>query len=90
MEAKVFVYTLGLWSLGFVKINNVPFLSSSTVVTENTNCLSFFILTSFNVKDLVTLPVDELVILISEDLPPSRVGTPDLHVLGSTRALDVK
>jgi hypothetical protein len=30
-----------------------------------------------------------LVVLILEDLEPSRVGAPDLHVVGSSSALDI-
>jgi hypothetical protein len=30
-----------------------------------------------------------LTLLISEDLEPSRVGTPDLHVVGSSSTLDI-
>jgi hypothetical protein len=52
--------------------------------------LTFLIFASFNIEDFAGLPVDELVVLISKDLPPSRVSTPDLHVLGSTRTLDVE
>jgi hypothetical protein len=89
METKVFGDTLNLRTLSFVKINNLPFLVSSVVVTENTNCSTFFILTSSNIKHLVVIPVDELAILILENLPPTRVSAPDLHVLCSTRALDI-
>jgi hypothetical protein len=46
--------------------------------------MSFLILAIFNVKDLAGLPVDELVILILEHLPPAGVGAPDLHVIGLT------
>jgi hypothetical protein len=35
------------------------------------------------------LPIDEVLVSIGEDLPPSRVGAPDLHVLSPSRVLDV-
>jgi hypothetical protein len=89
MEAKVFVDSLGLRSLISVKINNIPLLMLSSVVTPNTNLLSFLILSSSDIKDFASLPVDKLVGLILEDLPPSRVGAPDLHVVGSSRILDI-
>jgi hypothetical protein len=61
----------------------------SSIVTPNTYCLSFFIFASSNIKNLVVIPVHELAVLILEDLPPSRVSAPDLHVVGFTRALDI-
>jgi hypothetical protein len=90
METEVLVDSLSLWSLGFVKINNIPLLSSGSIVFENTNCVAFFILSVFNIKDSLILPVNELTILIFENLEPSRVGRPDLHVLSLTRALDIE
>jgi hypothetical protein len=89
VEAKVFADSLNLRTLGFVKIDNIPLLSCTVIVTPNTNCLSFLVFASLDVKDLVALPVDELVVLISEYLEPSRVSAPDLHVIGLTSILDV-
>jgi len=43
----------------------------STVVAPNTYSMAFFILGSFNIKNLVVLPVNELFVLIFENLPPS-------------------
>jgi hypothetical protein len=71
VESKVFVKALGLRSSSLVKISDEPLLVLSSVVTPNTNCLAFNILSSFNVKDLVVGPIDELAILILEDLEPS-------------------
>ena len=78
-----------MWSLSLIKINNLPFLMSSTVVAVDTYWSSFFVLISFNFKDLAALPVDELAVLILENLEPSRVGAPDLHIIGSSSTLDV-
>jgi hypothetical protein len=89
MESEFLVNSLSLWTLCFVKINNSPSLVLSTVVTPHLNCRTFLIFASFNIEDLVGLPVDELILLILENLPPSRVSAPDLHVIGSTRALDI-
>jgi hypothetical protein len=36
------------------------------------------------------LPVDELVVLILENLPPSRVCAPDSHLIGFSVVGDVK
>jgi hypothetical protein len=74
MESKVFADSLNLRSLCFVKINNIPLLSSSFVISKDSNCLTFFVLASFDIKDSLILPVDELAILIFENLEPSRVG----------------
>jgi hypothetical protein len=56
----------------------------------DTNFLTFYILTLYNIKGLSALPVDELAVLVLEYLPPSRVGAPDLHVVGSSRVLNVE
>jgi hypothetical protein len=71
MESEVFVKTLGLRTLCLVKINNLPLLVGTSIVTTNTNWVSFFILSVFNFKDLVVAPVDELAVLILEYLEPS-------------------
>jgi hypothetical protein len=44
MESEVFVDSFNLRTLGFVKINNIPLLSSTSVVTKYSNSLAFFIL----------------------------------------------
>jgi hypothetical protein len=72
-----------------VKINNIPSLSLGSIVTPNSNWVAFNILAALDVKSLAALPVDELVVLILEYLEPSRVCAPDLHVVGSSSALDV-
>jgi hypothetical protein len=89
METEVFIESFSLRSLSFIEINDIPLLVSCLTVTENSNCLTFFILASFNFNDLVVVPVNELVILILENLEPSRVGAPNLHVVGLTRRFDV-
>jgi hypothetical protein len=89
METEVFVKSLSLWALILIKIKDSPSLGSSSIVTPYLNWVSFFILATSNIKDLVIRPVDELVVLILEDLEPSRVGAPDLHVVGLSSALDI-
>jgi len=71
METEVFVETLGLVTLCFVKINNLPLLMSASIIAPNTYWVTFFILSSFDIKDFATLPIDELVVLILEYLEPS-------------------
>lgn len=84
MEAKVFVYSLRSNSSSFIKIDNLPLLIFASVVTPDAYSLHFLVFVSFNFKNLAALPVCELAVLILEDLEPSRVGTPDLHVVGFT------
>jgi hypothetical protein len=80
VESKVLIKSLIRSLFSFVNIYNSPFLVISSVVAPYTNWSSFFILGTSNIEDLVVLPVDELLVLVLEDLPPSRVGVPDLHV----------
>jgi hypothetical protein len=90
METKVFVYSLRSNSSSFINIDNLPLLMFASVVTPDTNSLTFFVFASFNIKDLVVIvEVDESVSRVFEELPPSRVCAPDLHVVGFTRALDI-
>jgi hypothetical protein len=89
METEVFVESLGLDWTSFVKVDDSPSLMSSVIVTIDTNCLSFSILGTCDIKYFTVLPIDELAVLVLEDLEPSRVSAPDLHVVGSTRRLDV-
>jgi hypothetical protein len=42
-----------------------------------------------NIECFTVLPIDEMLAFILEDLEPSRVGAPDLHVVGSSSVLDV-
>jgi hypothetical protein len=71
METKVFRDSFSLWTLSFVKIDNIPLLVLSSVVTPNSNWMSFLVFALFNVKNLVVVPVHELVVLILENLVPS-------------------
>jgi hypothetical protein len=85
MESRIFVKSLGCNSLSFIKVDNIPLLMLSSIITPDSNSLTFFIFTSFSFKDLIFGIIDELFVLILEHLVPSRVSAPDLHVVGSTR-----
>jgi hypothetical protein len=89
METEVLIKTLIFILTCFVNVKDSPLLMVTLVVAPDSYCMSFFILSSLDIKDLVILPVDELFILILEDLPPSRVSAPDLKVVSSSTALDV-
>jgi len=71
VESEFFVESLGFKLGGFIKINNLPLLVLSSIVTPNTNLLTFLVFASSNIEDLAGLPVDELAVLILEDLEPS-------------------
>ena len=64
-----------------VKIENLPSLVVSIVSAPGNDLSAFFILSTMDIKAFVVLPVDEVLVLIGEDLPPSRVSAPDLHVV---------
>jgi hypothetical protein len=89
MEAELLIESTSLILSSLIKIDNLPLLVSSSVVAPNTNWVTFLILGTLDIKDLVVSPVDELVVLVLEKLEPSLVGAPDLHVIGSTSILDV-
>jgi hypothetical protein len=63
---------------------------STTVVGPNSYSLTFNVFSSLDIKNLVVGPVDELILIVLEELEPSRVGAPDLHVIGFSRILDVE
>jgi hypothetical protein len=50
---------------------------------------SFLIFATVNIKCLAVLDVDEVFSIILEYLVPFAAGVPDLHVIGSSGALDV-
>jgi hypothetical protein len=89
VESEFFIESLGLKLSGLIKIEYLPLLVLSSVVTPNSNGMAFLVFSPLNIKYLVVTPVDKLAVLILEYLPPSRVGAPDLHVVGFTRVSDV-
>jgi hypothetical protein len=89
MEAPFFVESFTLNLSSFIKIDNCPLLVVALVVAIDTNCMSFFVFVTLDFDNLAILEVDELFVLVLEDLPPSTVGTPDLHIAGSSTALVV-
>jgi hypothetical protein len=70
-ETEVLAVSLSGNGIRFIKINYLPFLCLGSIVAPYLNWVSFFILTTSYIKDLVVGPVDELVVLILEDLEPS-------------------
>jgi len=92
VEAPFCRETLSLNWFGLIKIDNIPFLVCSLMNAPNNDLSSFFILSSVDIKCFLVLQVDEVSILLTgvlEELEPSRVGAPDLHVVGSSCTLDI-
>jgi hypothetical protein len=89
VHSVVFMKSFSLVFLSFVKIHNLPFLVVTVVLVPDNNLSSFFVLSSVNIECFTILPVDEVFTFILEDLEPSWVGAPDLHVVGSSSVLDV-
>jgi hypothetical protein len=81
VESEVFVKSLLLRSLVLVKIEYLPLLMLSSVVTPNTYCLAFLILSSCDIKDLFVSPIDELIVLILEKLVPLIITGNDFHAI---------
>jgi len=90
MESIVFIESLWWNWLSLVHIHHWPFLISSLVVTHSIYWLSFLIFVIPYMKYLSVVPINKLLILELEDLPPSRVGAPDLHVSSSSWTSDVE
>jgi hypothetical protein len=53
METELLVEALSSYLIGLIKINNLPLLSFASVVSKDTNCLTFFVLAALDIKYLV-------------------------------------
>jgi hypothetical protein len=83
VETEFLIKTLGLSLCLLVKIKYLPSLVGTIVSGVNLNLLSFNVLSLVNIKAFVAvLDVAEVLTREDEDLPPSRVSAPDLHLLG--------
>jgi len=54
-------------------------LARTVISAFETNGLTISIFTTFNIKNLSSGTVDKVSVYILEDLPPVRIGFPDLH-----------
>jgi hypothetical protein len=89
VEAEVLIKSLGL-SGWIICVDNSPSLVGIVVSLLDTDGCSFLILGGGNIKASIgLLDVTEVLSLECEDLPPSWVSAPDLHVVGSSWASDV-
>jgi hypothetical protein len=59
------------------------------VSSPNNNSLSFSIFTTWYIKHLLVLDIDEVFTLVLENLPPIGVSAVDLHILVTSIWLDV-
>lgn len=84
------VLTLDLFFLLGVEVDNAPSLVASIVSLPDNNVLAFLVSISRYIKNLVILNVDEVLPGISEELEPSRVSGPHLHVSASASTLDIE
>ena len=86
VETEFFVKSLGFSFCLFVKVEDLPSLICTIMSVVNLNCLTFDILVADYIKASVLLiNVTEVLLSKCENLEPLRVGTPDLHVIGSSR-----
>jgi hypothetical protein len=60
------------------------------VSLPDNNSGTFNIFASSNIKTFVVPEIDKVSSFIFEELPPSGVGAPDLHVVRFSRALDIE
>jgi hypothetical protein len=90
VESELIIHSFSLL-FNLVSVENSPSLILLSMFSPYNNSSSFFILASMNIKNLIILHVDEqlLLLIILEELEPSRVGAPDLHVVGLSGVLDV-
>jgi len=80
MESEILVETSRLNLISFVLIDNLPSLIGSIVSSVDLNVLSFSIFSTSNIKGFVVLDIDEVFTIKLEDLPPSTVSVPHLHI----------
>jgi len=80
--------TLGWLLLILVDIDNSPSLVDLTVLSFNDKVSVFVVESSRNCHDLSVLDVGKIVILESEELPPSGVDSSGLDVVAVSIGLD--
>jgi hypothetical protein len=70
VESEFFIQSFCLNFISIFDIDNLPLLIGFTSIDSELNRLHFFVNAVFNFKNFVSMPVDELAILIPEDLEP--------------------
>jgi hypothetical protein len=91
MESPIFIKSFCWLFLGFIKIDNSPSLLCFVTLGVNQHRLSLSVLTVLNIKAFPSswINITEMVCLIFENLEPLRVCTPNLHLVSSSRILDI-
>jgi len=79
IETEVFIESLSQ-VLCRVNVYNSPSLVCSVVSVPDLNVLSFNILVSCNINNLLVVDIDNELIFISEDLEPATVSVRDLEI----------
>jgi len=91
METKFLVESFCSNLVSFVKIDNLPSLVGIvilvSILTVNHDLLAFLVFATIDLKNLVVVWIDKEFSLQLEDLEPSRVCAPDLHVSSFSSAL---
>jgi len=90
VHTEFLVKSLGWFWFGLIKIDNLPDLVVIVSSSFDVNNLTFLISLTFNIETLLVLDITEMLSLISEDLPPSRISSVHMDLLGSTIAVDVE
>jgi hypothetical protein len=80
LETEFLVETFIGLILSFVNIDNLPFLAGGLLFLGYNNCSHFFILGLSDIKASGVLNITDVLSFHSEELPPVRVGAPDLHI----------
>jgi len=89
IKTNSWVSALCSWFLGPILIDDSPELSLWTILSPDSNTVTFCISSSWNINNLVVLDIDKSVVFVSKDLPPSWVGVPSLEIIWSSRTCDV-
>ena len=89
-ESEVAIQSLDGFSGYGIAVTNSPFLVGSVVSIGNSNISSFSIMATLNFKNLLVMNIGELIVSIIEELEPAGISVPHLHVVGSSRALDIE
>ena len=79
-EAVVTAQSLDWLAFDFVKIQNLPSLVNSIMSIPHVHSLTFSIFVSGHIKNLLVVNIGEEAVMVSEELPPSRIGAVHLNM----------
>jgi hypothetical protein len=88
IESEIFIeFSLLGESFPLVTVDNIPLLVATIMLVPYNNLSVLSILSSVDIKDLSFL-INDVSILVSEQLPPSSIGTFRIDLMVSSIALD--